>query len=152
METRLPLILAALTVFSISNAFALADDKIVEPEATPAGKVVWTDVTTGFKQAKENNKLILADIYTDDCGPCKKLDKLTFKDPEIERYLAADFVCIKVDARDKGVGQQFTQKHKVERWPTVLVFNSAGKLKGTIRGFLKPADFGTKLKSIAAKH
>ena len=108
-------------------------------------KPVWTDVTNGFKYAKQVRKWILADVFTDWCGWCKRLDHDTFEDPTVEKWLASGFVCIKVNAEDGGAGEQLAKQYGVNGFPTIMIFEPSGKLKGTLEGYLKPTEFMQKV-------
>jgi len=118
--------------------------------AKVATKNVWMDVPSGFAKAKQENKWIVADVYTDWCGWCKKLDRDTFHNPSIERYLASYYVCVKVNAEDGGAGQQLARRNGVSSFPTIMVFAPNGTLKGVIEGYVSPAEFGPKLQEIVS--
>ncbi len=48
-----------------------------------------------------NNKKFLVDVYTDWCGWCKVMDKKTFTDPELIKYLNKNFYVVKFNAEQK---------------------------------------------------
>lgn len=58
-----------------------------------------------WEEAQERNKneprKIFVDVYTQWCGWCKKMDKETFSNPEIIKYLNKHFYAIKFDAETK---------------------------------------------------
>lgn len=53
------------------------------------------------KKWKKNDKKVFVDLYTEWCGWCKKMDKTTFKDPRVVRYMNEHFHPIKFDAETK---------------------------------------------------
>ena len=62
----------------------------------------WYSFEEAIKLQKENPKKIFIDVYTDWCGYCKKMDRETFSNPVIARYLNDNFYPVKFDAEQKG--------------------------------------------------
>jgi len=117
------------------NSCALADEPLT-----------WNrEVNKSLDQAKADHKYVLADVYTDWCGWCKRLDKDTFSNEGVKSYLNGKFVCIKVNAEDKGEGTKLTKKYKVNGFPCALVFDTSGKYIGKISGFRPPDEYQTEL-------
>jgi thioredoxin-related protein len=52
------------------------------------------------KNAKEPRKFIV-DVYTQWCGWCKKMDKATFEQPDISKYINQNYYAVKFDAETK---------------------------------------------------
>jgi len=67
-----------------------------------AGGMKWTtfDKIARSGENKENKKY-LVDVYTEWCGWCKVMDKKTFTDPDIQKYLDKNFHIVKFDAEQK---------------------------------------------------
>ncbi len=57
--------------------------------------ISWNDVEA--KMEKEPRK-VLVDVYTQWCGPCKMMNKTTFSDPAIVKYINENYYAIKFDA------------------------------------------------------
>lgn len=112
-----------------------------------ANDLLWaTDLNTGLAQAK-GKKYVLADIYTDWCGWCKRLDRDTFANPQMMAYLNTKFVCVKVNAEHPN-GQPVATKYKVKGFPCALVFDPAGKIIGKLSGYFKPDDYRQALEDL----
>ena len=77
-------------------------------------------------KAKAENKIVFLDAYTTWCGPCKKMTKEVFPQPEVGKYMNANFVSIKFDM-EKGEGIQLAKMYNVKAFPTLLFLNSSGK-------------------------
>lgn len=57
--------------------------------------ITWNEVEA--KMAKEPRK-VMVDVYTKWCGPCKIMNKTTFHDPEVVKYINDNFYAIKFNA------------------------------------------------------
>lgn len=87
--------------------------------------LLWhTDLSCALEQAQQENKLILIDIGAPFCSICKAIDKKLFEHPLVIPVLK-QFVLLKLDGSD-AVNAQFTQKHQVKGFPTVILTNAAG--------------------------
>jgi len=47
-------------------------------------------------------KKIVVDVFTEWCGWCKKMDKSTFRNPEIVKYVNENYYAVKFDAEYKN--------------------------------------------------
>ncbi len=64
-------------------------------------KIKWRSFEDAIALNKENSRKIFIDVYTDWCGWCKRMDKSTFADPEIARYMNEKFYAVKLNAETK---------------------------------------------------
>jgi len=65
-------------------------------------QINWYTWDEGMTKAQEEQKKFIVDMYTDWCGWCKRMDKVTFQNPEIAAYINEHFIAIKFDAEQKG--------------------------------------------------
>lgn len=61
----------------------------------------WYSFPEAYQLNKKKPKKVFIDVYTDWCGWCKKMDKETFQDPEIAKYMQKNFYCVKLNAETK---------------------------------------------------
>jgi thioredoxin-related protein len=132
------------------SAFGADQADPSDPVTQVNGRPVWTDIRTGFHNAQVTHKFLIADVYTDWCGWCKKLDRDTFHNPAVEQILAESFVCAKVNAEDRGVGTSLARKYQVRGYPTILFFTPDGKLCNEIDRYVPPADMIETLKTVVS--
>lgn len=84
--------------------------------------------------AKEENKSIFVDTYTDWCAPCKKMSKYVFTKPQVGNFYNAEFINVKLDM-EKGEGVTFAKTYEVRAYPTLLYFSPEGELVHRTAGF-----------------
>jgi thioredoxin-related protein len=102
----------------------------------------WKEI---LKTAKEKNKYIYVDCFTDWCGWCKVMDKQTFTDKTVGNFMNTNFIAVRYDM-EKDFGLKLAMKYRVNVYPSSLIFNPDGKLVYVLHGFQKPADFLITLK------
>ncbi|MDR2885343.1 MAG: thioredoxin family protein [Rikenellaceae bacterium] len=101
-------------------------------------------------KAKAENKLVFIDAYASWCGPCKRMASEVFPQPEVGEYFNATFINAKFDM-EKGEGIQIARRYKVDRYPTFLLVDGQGVLKGRMIGGSPAADFIKRIKQLVLK-
>ena len=138
---KIYLIFIFLSIFSISNA----------------QEITWLSIEEAIKLNKKKPKIILIDIYTDWCGWCKKLDKVTYKNPEIIKLINKNFYAVKLDGEEKKdiTFKDYTFKFKQEgntkynefaaaimngklSYPTTIIMGKDANILDRIPGYLEP--------------
>jgi len=71
--------------------------KIVTEHLDAAG-LKWMTMEEASKLKNKEGKKFLVDVYTDWCGWCKIMDKKTFTDPAVQKYLNENFHLVKFNA------------------------------------------------------
>jgi tetratricopeptide (TPR) repeat protein len=103
--------------------------------------VRWSDESYEqiLARAKQENKYVFVDFFATWCGPCKRMDEMTFTDAKVEELLnsmiAADW-----DA-EKDPNVAVAKRYKVSAYPTLLVIGPDGNEVDRHLGFLEPAEF-----------
>lgn len=76
-------------------------------------KVNWVTWDEAVALSKKNKRKILVDVYTQWCQWCERMDKATFQNPDIARYINENFYAVKFDAETK---EELTYKSKVYKF------------------------------------
>jgi thioredoxin-related protein len=92
VKNRFPILL-----FLIASAWGIGGFAPVEPEP----KVKWLTFEEAAALMEKNPKKIFIDVYTDWCGWCKVMDKNTFSDEKIAKYLNENFYPVKLNAEQR---------------------------------------------------
>ncbi|GAB7085955.1 thioredoxin family protein [Marinifilum fragile] len=79
-----------------------------------------------LKKAEKQNKLIFIDFYTEWCGPCKRLAKGPFLDPEVGDFYNENFISLKLDAEKEGL--DVAKIYKVNSYPTLMFLKGDGTM------------------------
>lgn len=102
-------------------------------------EIRWMTFTEALAAQKKNPKKIMMDIYTNWCGPCKMMDKKTFKNKDLVAYVNTHFYAVKFNGEGSGTIKYDKQTFKNPRYDPKKKFgrNSAHQLTNylQIRGF-----------------
>jgi len=113
--------------------------------ALPLSAQVWEhDLASAKKRAKAENKLIFADVWTEWCGWCIKLQREVF--PSTIGRAALNGVVplsLKTQLRNGKPTEHhyLEQKFQVDGFPTLLILDADGNVVRRHSGYLSPAEF-----------
>ena len=63
-----------------------------------AQEINWVTLEEAVELQKKTPKKIIMDVYTIWCGPCKMLDKKTFRNKDVVDYINKHFYAVKFNA------------------------------------------------------
>ena len=86
-----------------------------------------------LEQAKQENKLLFIDCYTEWCGPCKKMMNEVFPQKAAGDFFNPRFVSVKFDM-EKGEGKELSKKFDVHAYPTFLIVRTDGTVQHKLTG------------------
>lgn len=81
------------------------------------------DLMAVQKVAKSTRKLVMIDFKAEWCGPCKMLDRTTWKDENVISTLKDKVVAIKVDVDENS---ELAAKYSIHSLPTVIFVDGNG--------------------------
>ncbi|HTN74175.1 MAG TPA: DUF255 domain-containing protein, partial [Pirellulaceae bacterium] len=87
--------------------------------------VPWAKTIEEAQQiAAQQNRLVLLHFWSYDCPPCIKLEENVFPKPEFGRAVAANYVPVKINAKDNP---ELARRYKVDRWPVDVIITPTGE-------------------------
>lgn len=123
-------------------------------------KINWLTIEDAEKLNEKTPKRWLIDISTEWCGWCKKMDKVTFQDPIIAKYVNKNFYAVKLDGEEQreitfdGVEYNFiggkrdgyhelpaTLMNGEMSYPTVVFLSKNKEILTPISGFISKENF-----------
>ena len=81
------------------------------------------DLVAAQKVAKSTRKLVMIDFKAEWCGPCKMLDRTTWKDENVISTLKDKAVAVKVDVDENS---ELAAKYSIHSLPTVIFVDGNG--------------------------
>jgi thioredoxin 1 len=105
-------------------------------QAAPTAGIVFEhgSYNEAKKLAKETNKIIFIDSYTQWCGPCKKMASDVFTNAEVGAYFNKKFINVKMDM-EQTEGMLVGRRYSVNFYPTLLFVKPNGELVAKAVGF-----------------
>ena len=87
---------------------------------------LWlADAEFAFSRAQDLGRAVVMYIYTDWCGPCRKMERTTFADPDVIAMLNTHFVPLRLNP---DVDEHAQRKWSPGRFPTVYLVSDAGMI------------------------
>jgi thioredoxin-related protein len=93
-----------------------------------------------IEKAKITNKLIFVDVYTNWCGPCKKMNKEIFTLETVGKVYNSNFICYQINA-ENNEGKILASQFNVSVYPTFLFIKADGSLVYRWQGYLDADKF-----------
>ena len=128
---------------------ATAAPKVTGPAAR-APRLQWVEYGLALDRARQENKHLIVDFYTDWCGWCKKMDRDTYGDSTVASYLNEHFIVSKVNAESPQrfkVGEttisgiELARQYSVQSFPITWFIRPNGERIDKLPGYQPPAQF-----------
>lgn len=135
-----------------------------------AQEIQWMSLAEALEAQKQEPKKIFMDVYTQWCGPCKLLDKKTFANRDVARYISTHFYAVKFNAegnepidfyerqfsnpnydpnrKGRNATHEFTQFLGISGYPTMVFFSEDGDPIMPVVGYFTPQQLEPYLKMI----
>ena len=124
-------------------------------------EINWVSFQEAIALQKKEPKKIMMDVYTNWCGPCKMLDKNTFQNEEVAKYVNENYYAVKFNGEGNSVvnykEQSFTNPNynpandkrrnsphefarylQINAYPTIVFFDENGDVITPLKGYQTP--------------
>jgi thioredoxin-related protein len=123
-------------------------------------EIKWMTMNEALEAQKKAPKKIFMDAYTTWCGPCKMLDKNTFSNKDVIKYINRHYYPVKFNAegteeinyqdmsfknpnydpkrRGRNSQHDFARAMKITGYPSLVFFDEEANLIGPIPGYRTP--------------
>jgi thioredoxin-related protein len=121
----------------------------------------WVGWDAGLQQARQLQRPVLVDVYTQWCGWCKRMDRDVYSREDVRDYLGQKFVTVKLDAEaaDPGKygGRAYTSRtlaseFRITSYPTTVFLKPNGEHLVSVPGYIAPERFLLLLRYIRDGH
>lgn len=134
-----------------------------------AQEINWVTLEEAVALQNKKPKKIMLDVYTSWCGPCKLLDKNTFKNKDVTNYVNKHYYAVKFNAEGNSVVNykdktfsnpkydskfsnsrnsvhELAEYFKIKAYPTIVFLDEKGELIFPLQGYKKPTELELFLK------
>jgi thioredoxin 1 len=101
-------------------------------------------------EASQKHKPIFIYGYATWCGYCKKMDRSTFKEKEVNDYMNENYINLSYDL-EKGEGTYIANKYSLRSYPAYVLLNEKGELFAVTGGYMDTEKFLAWVKNRPAK-
>ncbi|MCO5268086.1 MAG: thioredoxin domain-containing protein [Brumimicrobium sp.] len=138
----------SIVIFFILTSFTW----VSSPKADEKPGIKFENITfkDALLKAKKENKLIFMDAYTVWCGPCKFMERTTFRAEKVGEVFNANFINLQVDM-EKGEGLEIAKRYQIAAYPTLLVINGDGKVVKRMLGAMDEAELLKEIQEVIKK-
>ncbi len=134
-------------------------------------KINWMTMNQALEAQKTQPKKIIMDVYTKWCGPCKLMDRNTFSNKDVIRFINDHYYAVKFNAEgtEEITYQDFTYTNpnyqegrkgrnathffadalRLQGYPSIVFFEEDGTLIQPVVGYKTPKQLEIFLKMIA---
>lgn len=134
-----------------------------------AQEINWVTLEEAVELQQKEPRKIIMDFYTKWCGPCKLLDRNTFKNKDVAKYINENYYAVKFNAEGNDVvnfngnkfintkydpakanrrnySHQLTQYFQVTAYPTMVFLDEEDNLITQVKGYKTPQQLELYLK------
>ena len=131
-------------------------------------EINWITLEEAVEAQAVSPKKIMMDVYTSWCGPCKLLDRNTFQNPDVVKYVNEHYYAVKFNAEGnekvnfknylfenpdydpnrtgRNAQHQLAGALRITAYPTIVFFNESGETLLPLPGYKTPSQLELYLK------
>lgn len=137
--------------------------------STSAQEINWLSLEEAVALQKETPKKIMMDVYTSWCGPCKMLDRNTFRNKDVVDFVNKNYYAVKFNAegneavsfkgqtysnpgynpelaKRRNSAHELSRYLKIQAFPTIVFFDEEANVIFPLKGYKTPKQIELYLK------
>ena len=107
------------------------------------------DYEQALEQARSENQLLIAYLFTDWCGYCRQMEKNTFADADVIATMGSQYTWLRLNAETDPDGVRLKERFGISGYPAILILDSQGSEMDRIEGYLPPDRFQSAVQASA---
>lgn len=142
---------------------------VITSVSSLAQEIHWVSLKQAIELQKKSPKKIMIDVYTNWCGPCKMLDKNTFHNPDVVKYVNDNYYAVKFNAEGnenidykgktyanpsynpelanrRNSAHELSRYFQIQAYPTIVFMDEKGDVIAPIKGYQTPTQIELYLK------
>lgn len=153
-----PIIISLLVVGFLGIFLYNAFNEVTPKEIENAPE--WVPIEQAMQKAKEDNRLILLDIYEIGCQFCRAMNREVYPSPSTRAVIDRDFYPVKINGNSEEtitfMGEEITQQAFANNlgltaFPFTVVMDHEGNVISTRRGYMGVQDLNGFLRNAVAE-
>lgn len=151
--------------FFLSILFLTCSSCSVEGDAAEKGSQeqdhsFWVTLEEAQRQAVDEGKYILLDVYTDWCGFCRRMNKETYADERVQNAIDRYFYAVRINAEsrqkvsfqdDTYSMEELAHAFGVASFPTTIFISPEGEPVASQPGFIEAGRFHKMLSFVGSE-
>ena len=106
-----------------------------------SSEIPWRTYDQGMEEAKATGKPMYVDVYATWCGPCKEMDRVTFRADSVRALLTSAYIPVRIDIDTKQLSDSLKSNWAIKVLPTSLILAARGTILGRRTGYQHPGEF-----------